>query len=160
MIETTKLYILISVWMILIFIERHSCMRNWKLQCPFLTNLIIVLDEIQYVATTCWIVEAHAMGTSIVQGRQLCWHDFMKYMFNSILCRDTCEVICLKLNMMLNMTKLYSLISVWMTLMFTLGHSLVGKVGRVQSFCCKVAGRNSNFCDGCFCKGDDCEEVL
>ena len=28
MIKTTKLYILISVWMTLMFIEGHSCMRN------------------------------------------------------------------------------------------------------------------------------------
>ena len=34
-IETTKLYIFISVWMVLIFIQCHSCMRNQKLMCPF-----------------------------------------------------------------------------------------------------------------------------
>ena len=34
-IETTKLYILISVWITVIFIQDHSCMRNQKLQCVF-----------------------------------------------------------------------------------------------------------------------------
>ena len=53
MIETTRLYILISVWMILTFIQGHSCMRH------FLRNLIIYLDENQSVATTCWFAEAH-----------------------------------------------------------------------------------------------------
>ena len=35
MIEAIKLYILISVWMILTFIQGHSCMRNQKLLCIF-----------------------------------------------------------------------------------------------------------------------------
>ena len=35
LIETTMLYILISVWMALTFIQSDSCMRNQKLLCPF-----------------------------------------------------------------------------------------------------------------------------
>ena len=35
MIGTAKLYILVSVWMALTFIQCHSCMRNQKLRCPF-----------------------------------------------------------------------------------------------------------------------------
>ena len=35
MIKTTKLYILISVWITLTFIHGHSCIRNQKLWCPF-----------------------------------------------------------------------------------------------------------------------------
>ena len=35
-------------------------MRNQKLWCPFLKKFILDLDEIQYVATTCWFIEAHA----------------------------------------------------------------------------------------------------
>ena len=34
MMETTKLYILISVWMTSTFIQGHSCIRNQILQCP------------------------------------------------------------------------------------------------------------------------------
>ena len=60
MIETTKLYIFMSVWMTLIFIQGHSCMRNQKLWFNFLTNLGINLDEILYFATACWFVEAEA----------------------------------------------------------------------------------------------------
>ena len=37
-------------------------------------------------------------------------------------CLDTREPICFKLGMMLGTTNLYSMISVWMTLMFTQGH--------------------------------------
>ena len=35
MMETLKHYILISVWMILMFIQGHSYMRTKKIQCPF-----------------------------------------------------------------------------------------------------------------------------
>ena len=56
MIETTKLYILMT----LAFIQGQSCMSNQKL-CLFSPNLGIDLDEIQYVATTCWSFEANAI---------------------------------------------------------------------------------------------------
>ena len=51
--ETTKLYILVSVWMILAFIQGHSCIRNQNFSFYFLANLSIGLDEIS-------VVEAHA----------------------------------------------------------------------------------------------------
>ena len=56
---------------------------------------------------------------STIQGRELCWHDFMEYSFNIVMCQDTCEPIHFKLNMVLNTTKLYGWIPVWVTLMFT-----------------------------------------
>ena len=76
-----------------------------------------------------------------------------KYIFNIIMCLDTSEPICFKLNV-INTTKFYSLIPVWMTLMFTQGHRIMGKLELVQSFCCKVAWRNSNVHDGWLCKRD------
>ena len=39
MIETTKLYILISVWMALTFVQGHNCMRNQNLGCLFSHSL-------------------------------------------------------------------------------------------------------------------------
>ena len=39
MIKITKLYILISVWMTLTFIQGHSCMNNQKILCPFSQKL-------------------------------------------------------------------------------------------------------------------------
>ena len=36
----------------------------------------------------------------------------MKYKFNLVMCKDTCEPICFKLGMMLNTTTFYSLIPV------------------------------------------------
>ena len=61
MIEATKLYTWISVWMTLTFIQSHSCVRIKKnFGVHFLSNFWVDLDEIQYVATTHWFVEAHA----------------------------------------------------------------------------------------------------
>ena len=54
----------------------------------------------------------------------------------------------LKFGTMLDTTKVNSLIPVWMTLMFTQGYRVVGKLELVQSFCCKVAWNNSNVGDG------------
>ena len=60
MIETTKPYTHISVWLTVTFIQGHSCMRNQKVQCPFSRKFNFCLDEVQYVATACWCVQAHA----------------------------------------------------------------------------------------------------
>ena len=111
---------------------------------------MIDMDEIQYVATTCWFVEAHAkfICTRDIQGREVYWCDLMKYMFNMSMWQNTCETICFKLGMMLHTTMLYGLILVWMTLMFTQGHRITGRLELVKSLCCKIAWSNSNFCDG------------
>ena len=61
----------------------------------------------------------NSICTSSIQGIELCWHDFMKYTFSIVTCQDTCERICLKLSIKQNTTKLYMLIWVWLTLMFT-----------------------------------------
>ena len=46
----------------LTFSQGDSCLKKKKktLGVHFLANLSIDLDEIQYVATTCWFVKAHA----------------------------------------------------------------------------------------------------
>ena len=46
--------------------------------------------------------------TSNIQGRELCWREFMKYSFNIDMYQDTCEPVCFKLGMVLYTTKLYS----------------------------------------------------
>ena len=55
MIKIAMLYILISFWMSLIFIQETKCFG-----IHFLANISIDLDGIQYIATTCWFVEAYA----------------------------------------------------------------------------------------------------
>ena len=95
--------------------------------------------------------------TGNIQGRGLSWHVFRKCLKSS--CQDTCEPSCLKLGLMFNITKLYSLISVWMAIMFTQDHRVAGNQKLVHLFCCKVAWCNSDVRD-CWCVREMTEEVL
>ena len=106
LIETTMLFILISVWMTWTITQGHNCMRNQKLWCPF---LCIDLDAIQYVTTTCGLLKLmlDLFCTRTIPGRELCWLDFVKHMLNIFMFLDTCELICFKLSFMLNANKRY-----------------------------------------------------
>ena len=61
MFETTKLYILLSVWITLTVLPGGGL---WKLKkkfgVHFLGNVAVDVGETQYVATACWFVEAYA----------------------------------------------------------------------------------------------------
>ena len=60
MIETTKLYIGYQFWWPY---PSYKVIVVWKIKkfgVLFLSDLSIDLDEIQYVATACWFVEAGA----------------------------------------------------------------------------------------------------
>ena len=96
MIETTELYILISIWMILIFVEGHSWKKRKPLVSIFPTILGNDLDEIQYVATTCWFVEAHAkvMLHKYYSRERILLASFYEIFVNFIMCQDTCQPIC------------------------------------------------------------------
>ena len=110
--------------------------------------------NIEYMLNLFWI--------NNTQGRELCWHDFLTYVFNAIICQDTFEQICFVLGMMLSTIEVYSLIPVGMTMMFTQGHRVMvmGNLELVQSFCSRVAWSSSIVHDGWLSKGDDCDEVL
>ena len=72
-----------------------------------------------------------------IQGRELCLHDLLKiYLKHWPL--FTYEVIGFKLNVMVEITKLYCLISDGMTLTFTQGHRVTGKLELMKYFCCEV----------------------
>ena len=110
--------------------------------------------NIEYMLNLFWI--------NNTQGRELCWHDFLTYVFDAIICQDTFEQICFVLGMMLSTIEVYSLIPVGMTMMFTQGHRVMvmGNLELVQSFCSRVAWSSSIVHDGWLSKGDDCDEVL
>ena len=93
----------------------------------------------------------------------------MKYTFNIVLYQETGEPICSKRGIMLNTTKLSSLIPVWMTLMFTQGHRVTGHLCKhsvvkfheaTQMFMMVDYVRKVTVNDGWLCKEGDCEEVL
>ena len=60
MIETTKLNILISVWMTLTFFKVTVLWGIKNCVVHFFRNFTVGLNEFQYVATICCFVEAHA----------------------------------------------------------------------------------------------------
>ena len=61
MVGTTKLNILMPFWMTLITIQGHSFIKIENFGVHFLRFISLFdLDEIQYVATTCWSVEVPA----------------------------------------------------------------------------------------------------
>ena len=60
MIETTKLYILISVLVTFTFIQGHRCMGNQKLWCQFFCKFEYQCWWNSVVATTCWFVGTNA----------------------------------------------------------------------------------------------------
>ena len=49
---------------------------------------------------------------------------YTKYVLNIFVCKDTCDPICYNTNT----TTLWSLLQVWMTLMFTQGHIVTEKL--------------------------------
>ena len=96
------------------------------------------LDEIHCVITARWFVESHAHFVLYkIQGREPCGRYLIKYTF----------LQALSIYMMLNTNKLFSLIPIWMTLMFTQGHRVTKKLQLVQLFSYKVARRESDLCD-------------
>ena len=76
---------------------------------------------------------------SNTQGRELCWHDFIRYMFNIVMCQDTYELICFKLGMMLDTTKLYSSDSSLNDLDVYSRSQSYRKARTCAVICCKVA---------------------
>ena len=76
------------------------------------------------------------------------------------MCPDSCEPICFKLSTMLDMTRVKSILGVWMTVTFTQSHRVTGKLELVQLFCCKVSRSSPYVCDGSSCMGDHFTEDL
>ena len=152
--------------MTLAFIHIHSCMRNQNNSAHFLINFSITLDWIQYVATACWFVDACVI--SILHSRErilFTWfwkihlshwptsrHLWTRWGFSGFFFLFVFfvfyGVFFFQNGKMLDRTKLYSMILVWMTLTFTQGCTVMGKLELVQSVCCIVAWSSTNVCDG------------
>ena len=71
-----------------------------------------------------------------MQGRELCWRDFIRSMIDIVLCQDSCKPICFKLGVMLDTVKLFSLIPVCMAVMFTQGHKKARTCAVILLLCC------------------------
>ena len=158
-----KLCILIHVLMILTVILGHSGIRNLEtLVSMFSQTLVLICMKFSMLPQSVGLLKLmlNLFCTRYIQETGLCWPDYIKYTFNIITCQDTHERICFKLCMMLDTTKLYSLIPVWMAFMFTQGHTVMRHLQLVHSFCCKVAWSYLDVHDDWLHKGDGCERVL
>ena len=127
MIETTKFYILISVWVTLMFIQGHRCMRNQKRRCPssrkcryrFGWNSICCYN---LLLLSMLMLFSSFLCMSCIQ-RELCLRGFIKIYVYRRHVSGHIWTDCFKLWMMINTTRRYTWIPVWMTLMFTQGKS-------------------------------------
>ena len=156
MIKTTKLYVLISVWMTLTFTHCHSLARNHSFWVHFLGSFADDLDEIQYAPQPVGFVEAYArfILERNIQGRELSWH-CMKYTFNIFVCQDTSEPICFIHCMMLNTAKLFDSCLSDLDI-----HSRSQAYGRVKTFAVILLWscmKHLNVHGDWLYKGDDCE---
>ena len=79
-------------------------MENQKTH--FLTNFSIDLGEIWYAASTFWFVEDHTkiISYDYFQGGNFAYMILWKYTFHICLHWNTCELIRLKLGILLDMT--------------------------------------------------------
>ena len=111
--EITKLYILVSVWIALTFMQGFSCEKLKTSVAIFLEILQLIWFQFGMLSQTAGLMKLklNSVCTRNIQGRELCWRDFMKYTFNLVLCWGTCEPTCFKLGMKLSTTKLHSLIN-------------------------------------------------
>ena len=129
-IKTAQLYMLISVWMTVTFTQ-STVTVVWDIKNSIFSEM----------SRSIWLkfsMLLHPVGllklmlnllcTSNIQGIKLCWRDFIKSMFNVVLCQDTGYQICFKLGMMQNTTEPLSLLPVWMTFLSTQGHRVTGNL--------------------------------
>ena len=153
MMDTDKLYTFIPVWLTLTFNAGHS--YNYEKQKKKKKKKEVP-DWIEFSMPT-WPVGLlklmlNSFCTSNIQGRV---SDFVKYAFNIGLRSDAYELISFKLDIMLDITKLSTLIPVWMRLTSTQGHRAITNLELVLLFC-----YSQSFSSGWLHKVDNRKEVL
>ena len=147
-------------WMTMAFTQGHICTRKKNLPCSFSHRFFFLSVSIKFsVLLLIFLGSCCIYFTGpIFKGKTLL-RCVLKNMFKITLGSDACKPISCLLDMMINVTKHYSLIQVLMTMAFTQGHRIVRKLEHVQSLCCYVAWSDSDFCNEGLCKGDSCKEA-
>ena len=87
-------------------------------------------------------------------------HRILWYAFHTGLRFDADEPFSLQPVVVIDISKVCSLIPVWLTLTFFPGHSVWRNLELMQSFCCKLAWSSAFFYNSWICKGDDCKGAL
>ena len=73
--------ILISVWMTLTFIQSQLCEKSKTPESIFLETSLSIWMKFSVLPQSVALLKLmlNLFCTSNIQGRELCWHDFMKY---------------------------------------------------------------------------------
>ena len=139
MIDITELYIFILVYVTLTLIQGHGMQESKNFCANYLLKLSMDLDEIWRAVETCWFgkcVTFFISGNRYSRERiQLWW--FCEKKFNFGLLTDIYRWISFKLGAMIDTTKVYSFIPVWIALTFIQGFSWIRKQKLLLSFSCK-----------------------
>ena len=146
--------VLVPVWMTLTF-TKITVVWETKLLCSFPGKsqwIWIKIGLLPQPASFLMLMVILFLLIDI-QGRELYVDDFKKCVFNIYLHVYAYMPISLKLGMMIDITKLYSWIPVWMTL--TMVTSVLGIWNLFNHSVVKVAWSHLNFGDGWLCMGDD-----
>ena len=117
---------------------------SWRYWYYFWVRFYEIM-EIQCVSAAPWFCQCSRyiyFAQMIFKGGN-CWCVFIKCTFNIVLFWDTCQLMCAKLSIMLSLSKLNSLIPVWLTLMFTHGHRATWKLELEYSSCHRDAWSSS-----------------
>ena len=133
-------------------------MRNFSVH--FLRNFVSIWMKFSMLPQLVGLLKLMQNVFCTIVNREFCWCDCVRYMINVVFCLDTWKPICFKFSMRLDTAKLYSLLPVWMILMFSQSYRVAGKLELVLSFCWKVVWSSSNIREGWLCMGDDCEGVV
>ena len=151
MIDTTDLYSLMHVWMTQTFILSQFlyllllkcspfsfCVRKQILLRYFLQNFLIHLGGIKFsVMTHCLLkLILKWFWTINIQKKRTYSHDYIKHILNIGLHSGRLFMYhqtSIKLGMMISITKLYSLMPIWMALSTIQGHLVTRKLEPVLS---------------------------
>ena len=125
-IDTIELYILIPVYLALTLIQGHRSARKQKIMQQL--SHIIYFNRFRWNLVYCWNLlvrwtpySLYVIYLVLKGGNPFCVISFFFssfFYFNNGLCSDIYRPISFKFSIMIETTKLYILISVWMTLTF------------------------------------------
>ena len=141
MIDTIVFYILMLVCLTMTLIQSHRSARKQSFCTNYLTKFSIDLNEIWHTVKH-WCDRPHThFSSSSEYSRErtllLCFNSFFN--INIRLYSHIYRAISFKLDIMVETTELYILISVWITLTGIQGHSCIKKIKALESiFFCKL----------------------
>ena len=125
--NTIVLHILIPIWLTLTLVQGHGVRESKNFCANYLSKFLIDLNWIWYTIETCWCDEPHIHSMLSIEHSS---ETYLYYKLYDVIKKRNFNVglyseISFILGMVIKSTKLYILVSVWMTLTFIQGHSCI-----------------------------------